>query len=69
MLLANAEPAASGEAKFRRYGNRYYLSEISVAGNSRRLEFRSSKAERELQIELGRTEPSTVDVAVLDASR
>ena len=68
-VVDNAEPAASGKAIFHRYGNRYFLSEITVAGHSRRLEFQPSKTERQLQIANGKTAPTTVDVAVLDASR
>ena len=67
-MVDNDEPAVSGKARFHRYGNRYFLSEISVAGHSRRLEFRPAKAERELQIASGKTGPTTLDVAVLNAS-
>jgi hypothetical protein len=65
----NAEPAASSKAEFRRYGNRYFLGEISVAGHSRRLEIHPSKAESRMQLAQGPTAPATVDVAVLDTTR
>ncbi len=65
----NGQAAIAGKARFHRYGNRYFLSEISVAGHSRRLEFLPSKEERELQIALGKAAPTTVDVAVLNTSR
>ncbi len=65
----DAAPAAMGKAEFRRYGNRYFLGEISVAGHSRRLEIHPSKTESRLQIAQGTATPATVDVAVLDTPR
>ena len=68
-VVDNAQPALSGKAIFHRYGNRYFLSEISVSGESRRLEFHPAKAERQSQIAAGKPTPDKVEVAVLNSSR
>jgi hypothetical protein len=69
MVEDDAQPAKSGKAKFRKYGNEYFLTEISMRGSSRRLTFRPSKAERHLQIAQNNPVPSSVEVALLESTR
>ncbi len=61
----NAQPAKKGEAAFRRYGNEYFLTEITVQGASRSLHFAKSNEEKRVQIAAGDTLPTNVEVALL----
>jgi hypothetical protein len=61
----NAEPAKTGKATFRRYGNEYFLTEITVAGSSRSLWFAKSKEEKRVQVAIGDIAPANVEVALL----
>ena len=65
----NAQPASKGKAMFQKYGDRYFLSEISIAGKSRHLYFWPSRAEQELQVAGNKTTPTGVEVALMDGSR
>jgi hypothetical protein len=65
----NAQQASKGKAMFQKYGERYFLSEISIAGKSRHLYFWSSRAEQELQVAGNKTAPMNVEVALVDGSR
>jgi len=65
----NAQPASKGKAMFQKYGERYFLSEISIAGKSRHLYFWPSKAEQELQVAGNKTTPTGVEVALMNGSR
>jgi hypothetical protein len=65
----NAQPAKTGKALFRKYGDQYFLSEISITGKSRRVHFRPSKAESEMLIAGSKTTPTGVEIALMDASR
>lgn len=65
----NAQPAKTGKAMFQKYGDRYFLSEISIAGKSRHLYFWPSKAQQELQVAGNKTTPVGVEVALMDGSR
>jgi hypothetical protein len=62
------EPAKSGTATFQRYGDQYFLTEITVEGSSRRLHFAKSKAEKRAQIAAGGTTPASAEVALLGAA-
>jgi hypothetical protein len=67
--LANDQmPASQGKAVFTHYGDQYFLSTVSVAGNTSHLICYKSKAERESQIEVGKTR-TAVEVALLKAGR
>jgi hypothetical protein len=65
----NARPASKGKAMFQKYGDRYFLSEISIAGKSRHLYFWPSKAEQELQVAGNKTAPIGVELALMAGSR
>ena len=65
----NAQPAKTGKAVFRKYGDQYFLSEISITGKSRRVHFRPSKAESQVEIAGSKTTPAGIEVALMDASR
>ncbi len=57
------EPAAASKATFRKYGDQYFLGDISIAGRSRRLHFAPSKAEGQWRIGT-RTAPAGVELAL-----
>ena len=61
----NGQRAQKGVAVFHKYGDQYFLSEISVTGRSRRIYLRPSTAESKLQIAQRKTAPQSVEVAVL----
>lgn len=61
----NGQRAQKGVAVFHKYGDQYFLSEISVTGESRRIYLRPSTAESKLQIAQHKTAPQSVEVAVL----
>jgi hypothetical protein len=65
----DAQPAKTGKALFQKYGDQYFLSEISIAGKSRHLHFRPSRAEQQLQIAGTKTTPMNVELALMDGSR
>jgi hypothetical protein len=62
----NSQRAKVGKATFRKYGNQYFLSEITVAGQSRRIAFATSKAERRAQVAAAKTPPTNVELALLE---
>jgi hypothetical protein len=64
----NAQPAKTGKVMFQKYGDRYFLSEISIAGKSRNLYFWPSKAEQELQVAGNKTAPVGVELSLMDGS-
>jgi hypothetical protein len=65
----NAQPAKTGKATFHKYGNQYFLSEITVAGRSRMLHFAHSKAENQAQVAAEKTLPTNVELALLETTR
>jgi hypothetical protein len=60
----NGAPAKSGVAVFQRYGDRYFLNEISITGKSGRLFLRPSKDETQLQIAARKTASTGVEIAL-----
>ena len=64
----NAQPSTTGKAMFQKYGDRYFLSEISIAGKSRHLYFWPSRAEQELQVG-NKTEAMNVELSLMEGSR
>ena len=64
----NGQPAKRGVATFHRYGNRYFLNEISATGESRHLHLQPSKAEKQMQIAASKTAPATEEVALIDTA-
>jgi hypothetical protein len=65
----NGQPKKTGYASFHKYGNQYFLSEITVAGRSREIHFAKSKAEDRAQIAAAKTPPTTVELALLETTR
>jgi hypothetical protein len=65
----NGQPEKAGKATFKRYGNQYFLSEITVAAKSRHLHFANSKRENRMQIAASKTAPTNVEVALLETAR
>jgi hypothetical protein len=63
----NAQSAEASKATFRKYGNQYFLSEITVAGKSRRLYFQPSKTENQLRIAGNKTAPTNVELSLATA--
>jgi hypothetical protein len=65
-LEDNGQVAKTGKATFHRYGNQYFLSEITVAGKSRQIHFAKSKAENRAQIAAEKTPATNVELALLE---
>ena len=67
------EPTTKGKIVFRKYGQRYFLSQVWVAGNSTHFEISRSKAEKrvekEAKIAMNGAAPSTVEMALLETPR
>ena len=61
----NGQLAPKGAAVFQKYGNRYFLSEISVAGKSRRIHLQQTKQETQSQVAQDTTAPTSVEIALL----
>jgi hypothetical protein len=68
-LAEDPQPARTGKVVFHRYGDRYFLGEIWVAGKSGHLACVKSKAESQLQISGHGTAPTGVELAVLETPR
>jgi hypothetical protein len=62
-----AQPAKRGTAVFHKYGNQYFLSEITVAGKCRSLHLTPSRTESELR--RGEKKTAGVELALLQNSR
>jgi hypothetical protein len=65
----HGQTAQTGKATFHKYGNEYFLSEITVAGRSREIHFAKSKAEGRAQVAAAKTPPSNVELALLETTR
>jgi hypothetical protein len=61
------EPAAKSKATFRKYGDQYFLGDISTAGKSRHLHFAVSKTEGEMRIGT-KIAPAGTELAILQVS-
>lgn len=61
------EPAAASKATFRKYGDQYFLGDISIAARSRHLHFAASKTEGQMRIGK-KTAPTGVELAVLQVN-
>jgi hypothetical protein len=68
-LEDNAQTAKTGKATFHKYGNQYFLSEITVARKSRRISFAKSKEENRVQVAAQKTPPTNVELALLETTR
>jgi len=62
----NVQTAETGKATFHKYGNQYFLSEITVAGKSRGITFAKSKAEKRAQVAAEKTPATNVELALLE---
>jgi hypothetical protein len=60
----NGAPAKKGVATFQRYGDRYFLNEISVTGKSGRIFVHPSKDEKRSQIAASQPAPAGVEIAL-----
>jgi hypothetical protein len=65
-LEDNGQTAKVGKATFHKYGNEYFLSEITVAGKSRRVTFAKSKAENRAQVAAEKVPATNVELALLE---
>ena len=63
----NAQAAKRGTAVFHKYGNQYFLSEITVAGTGRYLHLTPSRTES--QMRRGEKKPAGVELSLLQAPR
>jgi hypothetical protein len=64
----NGQRVKRGTALFHKYGNRYFLREISRAGDSRHLHLQQSKAEKQMQIAASKTAPASSEVAQIETA-
>jgi hypothetical protein len=64
----NGQRTKRGMAIFHKYGNRYFLNEISATGETRHLHLQPSKAEKQMEIGANKTAPSTTEVALIDSA-
>ena len=64
----NGQPAKRGVAVFHRYGNRYFINEISVTGESRHLHLQPSKAEKQMEIAASKPAPENLEVALIETA-
>ncbi len=67
-LANDGKPAKKGKAVFTRYGEKYFLREVWVTGNSSHLLCNESKAERRLQVAANQG-PTNVQLALLETAR
>jgi hypothetical protein len=67
-LANDGKPAEKGKAVFTRYGEKYFLREVWVTGNSSHLLCNESKAERRLQVAAIQG-PTNVQLALLETAR
>jgi hypothetical protein len=65
----NAVPAMASKATFLKYGDRYFMSNITIAGASRRLRLPQSHAENELRVANNKTAPTNVEISLLTTGR
>jgi hypothetical protein len=65
-LEDNGQTAKIGKATFHKYGNEYFLTEITVAGKSHRVTFAKSKAETRAQVAAEKTPATNVELALLE---
>jgi hypothetical protein len=66
---SDLEPAGRGKIVFRKYGQRYFLSQVWIPGKSSHLTFDQKKAMRKLEVAARGAEPTTVEVALLEKPR
>ena len=64
----NGQRAKRGVATFHRYGNRYFLTEISVTGEARRIHLQPTKAEKQMEIAASKTAPANLEVALIETA-
>ena len=63
------QPATKSKVVFRKSGDRYFLGEIWIAEESGHLDAVKSKAERRLQVAGKQSEPTGVELALLETAR
>jgi hypothetical protein len=63
----HAQPAKRGTAVFHKYGDQYFLSEITVAGKCRHLYLTPSRTESQLR--RGQKKPAGVELSLLQGPR
>jgi hypothetical protein len=61
--------ATQGKAVFQKYGNRYFLSQLWVAGKSEHVRFFTPKIQPKLQVAGNSTTPANVELALLETPR
>jgi hypothetical protein len=60
----NGTAAKTGKAVFEKYGNRYFLREISIAGKSSRLHLQPTKEQTRFETASKITTPAPVEIAL-----
>lgn len=65
----DAQSATKGKVVFRKRGDKYFLCEVWIAGNSGHQDVIQSKLERQLQMAGDNAAPAGVELAMLESSR
>jgi hypothetical protein len=66
---SDMQPATKGKIVFRRYGQRYFLTQVWMPGKSSHLTFDQRKAMKRLEVAAAGAEPTKVEVALLETPR
>ncbi|MBB5058792.1 hypothetical protein HDF16_003506 [Granulicella aggregans] len=66
---SDLQPASKGKIVFRKYGQRYFLTQVWLPGKASHLTFDQKKAMRKLEVAAGNAEPTKVEVALLEPTR
>jgi hypothetical protein len=71
MIQSDGDRRTANKSKvvFRKSGNRYFLGEIWIAEKSGHLEVVKSKAERRMQVAEQKSEPTGVELALVEPAR
>jgi hypothetical protein len=65
----NSQTVKTGKAVFHKYGDQYFLSEITVQGTNRHVYLTPSKREREERIAQNKKAPAGVELSLLQNAR
>jgi hypothetical protein len=68
-VVDTGQEAKTSKATFHKYGNQYFLSEITIAGISREIHLETSKAENRARVAAEKTPPTNVELALFETAR
>ena len=62
----NMKPAATSRIVFRKYGDKYFLREVWIAGRTTHVHCVKSREEKSLQVAQNEVPPTAIEVALLE---